>query len=33
MVPLGRFELPGVQGPQAGFGLPDEISGLGDGSV
>jgi adenylate cyclase len=33
MVPLGRFELPGVQGPQAVFGLPDEISGLGDGSV
>jgi adenylate cyclase len=33
MVPLGRFELPGVQGPQAVFGLPDEVSSLGSGSV
>jgi adenylate cyclase len=29
LVPLGRFELPGVAGAQAVFGLPDEVSRLG----
>ncbi|MGH6938707.1 adenylate/guanylate cyclase domain-containing protein [Hypericibacter sp.] len=33
MVPLGRFEVPGVHGAQAVFGLPDEVSRLGDGAA